>query len=37
MALRHHGMPVSGAELIGLIPEEVYEPESDWVRLINRV
>ncbi len=27
-----HGVGVSGGELIGLIPEAAYEPNSDWVR-----
>ena len=34
LARRHGAMP-SGAELIGLIPEEAFEPDSDWVRPIH--
>jgi glutamate formiminotransferase len=32
---RRHGAVVAGAELIGLVPEEAYEPECDWVRPIH--
>jgi len=34
LAARHDAVPVAG-ELIGLIPEEAYEPESDWARQIE--
>lgn len=34
LALRH-GVLIEDSELIGLIPEEAYEPESDWVRQIT--
>jgi glutamate formiminotransferase / 5-formyltetrahydrofolate cyclo-ligase len=30
-----HGTKVVEAELIGLLPEEAYERDSDWVRLIR--
>lgn len=29
---RRHGMEIAEGELIGLIPEAAFEPESDWVR-----
>jgi len=29
---RRHGMEIAEGELIGLIPEAAYEPDSDWVR-----
>jgi len=29
---RRHGVEVSDGELIGLIPEAAFEPDSDWVR-----
>ena len=32
---RRHGAVVAGAELIGLIPEEAFEPDSEWVRQIG--
>jgi glutamate formiminotransferase len=32
---RKHGAVASGAELIGLIPAEVYEPDGEWIRQIN--
>lgn len=34
LAKRHGSVP-SGAELIGLIPEEAFEPDADWVRPIQ--
>ena len=30
-----HGSKVVDAELIGLLPEEAFERDSEWVRLIN--
>lgn len=30
-----HGATLAGAELIGLVPEEVYVPDADWVRPIE--
>ena len=27
-----HGAEIAEGELIGLIPEEAYEPNADWVR-----
>lgn len=30
-----HGALIEDAELIGLLPEAAYEPESDWVRQIK--
>ncbi|MCU1320313.1 MAG: glutamate formiminotransferase [Edaphobacter sp.] len=33
LALRH-GVLIDDSELIGLIPEEAYEPDSEWVRQI---
>jgi glutamate formiminotransferase len=30
-----HGVTIDDGELIGLIPEEAYEPDSDWVRQIS--
>jgi glutamate formiminotransferase len=30
-----HGAIIDDGELIGLIPEEAYEPDSDWVRQIS--
>jgi glutamate formiminotransferase len=30
----HHGAGVDHGELIGLIPEEAFEPNADWVRQI---
>ncbi len=32
---RTHGTKVVDAELIGLLPEEAFERDSDWVRLIK--
>src|ERR1700744_4890000 len=32
---RTYGTKVVAAELIGLLPEEAFERDSDWVRLIN--
>jgi glutamate formiminotransferase len=32
---QRHGVLIEEAELIGLIPEAAYEPDSDWVRQIN--
>ena len=32
---KRHGAVASGAELIGLIPEEAFEPDADWVRPIH--
>jgi glutamate formiminotransferase len=29
---QRHGVTIGGGELIGLIPEEAFEPDSDWVR-----
>lgn len=29
---RRHGVEIAEGELIGLIPEEAYEPNADWVR-----
>jgi glutamate formiminotransferase len=29
---RKHGVDVAGAEIIGLIPEQAYEPNAEWVR-----
>jgi len=34
LALRHGAKPEAG-ELIGLIPADAYEPESDWARQID--
>jgi glutamate formiminotransferase / 5-formyltetrahydrofolate cyclo-ligase len=34
LALRH-GVLIDDAELIGLIPEAAYEPDSEWVRQIS--
>jgi glutamate formiminotransferase len=34
LALRH-GVLIDDSELIGLIPEEAYEPDSEWVREIT--
>ena len=31
---RRHGVSVADGELIGLIPEAAYEPDSDWLRQI---
>jgi glutamate formiminotransferase len=31
---RKHGVVISGAEIIGLIPEQAYEPNAEWVRQI---
>lgn len=31
---RRHGGAIAEGELIGLIPEEAYEPNADWVRQI---
>jgi glutamate formiminotransferase len=28
----HHGVTIGDGELIGLIPEDAFEPDSDWVR-----
>ena len=27
-----HGAAIAEGEVIGLIPEEAYEPNADWVR-----
>ena len=32
---QRHGVLIEDAELIGLIPEAAYEPDSDWVRQIS--
>jgi glutamate formiminotransferase len=32
---QRHGVLIHDAELIGLIPEAAYEPDSDWVRQIT--
>ncbi len=32
---QRHGVLIEDAELIGLIPQEAYEPDSDWVRQIT--
>jgi glutamate formiminotransferase len=32
----HHGTKVVGAELIGLLPEQAFERDSEWVRLIKQ-
>jgi len=32
---QRHGVLMEGAELIGLIPEQAYEPDSEWVRQIT--
>ena len=29
---RKHGVDIAGAEIIGLIPEQAYEPNAEWVR-----
>jgi glutamate formiminotransferase / 5-formyltetrahydrofolate cyclo-ligase len=29
---RHHGVAIGEGELIGLLPEDAFEPDSDWVR-----
>jgi len=29
---RRHGVAISEGELIGLIPESAYEPDSEWIR-----
>ena len=31
---QRHGVLIDDAELIGLIPEAAYEPDSEWVRQI---
>jgi glutamate formiminotransferase len=31
---QRYGARISDGELIGLIPEGAYEPESDWLRQI---
>jgi len=31
---RNHGAVMAEGELIGLVPQEAYEPEADWVREI---
>lgn len=31
-----HSAKVVGGELIGLLPEQAYEPESEWVRLLGQ-
>src|SRR6266436_4816730 len=31
---RRHGVLIDDAELIGLIPEAAYEPDSEWIRQI---
>jgi glutamate formiminotransferase len=32
---QRHGVLIEDSELIGLIPEAAYEPDSDWVRQIS--
>ena len=32
---QRHGVLIEDSELIGLIPEEAYEPDSEWVRQIT--
>jgi glutamate formiminotransferase len=32
---RRHGVTIGEGELIGLIPEDAFEPDSDWVRQTN--
>lgn len=32
---QRHGVLIEDAELIGLIPQEAYEPDSEWVRQIK--
>ncbi|HEU5341418.1 glutamate formimidoyltransferase [Edaphobacter sp.] len=32
---QRHGVLIEDAELIGLIPEDAYEPDSEWVRQIT--
>lgn len=32
---QRHGVLIDDAELIGLLPAEAYEPDSDWVRQIT--
>ncbi len=32
---KQHGAVVADGELIGLIPQDAYEPDSDWVRQID--
>lgn len=32
---QRHGVLIEDAELIGLIPDEAYEPDSEWVRQIK--
>jgi glutamate formiminotransferase / 5-formyltetrahydrofolate cyclo-ligase len=32
---QRHGVLIEEAELIGLIPEAAYEPDSDWIRQIS--
>jgi len=32
---QRHGVLIEDAELIGLIPQEAYEPDSEWVRQIT--
>jgi glutamate formiminotransferase / 5-formyltetrahydrofolate cyclo-ligase len=32
---QRHGVLIEDAELIGLIPEAAYEPDSDWIRQIS--
>jgi glutamate formiminotransferase len=29
---QRHGVTIGEGELIGLIPEDAFEPDSDWVR-----
>jgi glutamate formiminotransferase len=29
---KRHGVEIAEGELIGLIPEAAFEPDSDWVR-----
>jgi glutamate formiminotransferase len=31
---RKHGVAISSGEIIGLIPEQAYEPNAEWVRQI---
>jgi glutamate formiminotransferase len=32
---QRHGVLIEDAELIGLIPQAAYEPDSEWVRQIT--
>jgi len=31
-----HGAEIAEGEVIGLIPEQAYEPNADWVRQISQ-